>query len=163
MVIANAGIGNHYGPLASTPLSQFREHWEVNTLGVVVLFQAAADLLLAKASVAPKFVVFSASVASMTHFFNLNAAAYGSSKAAVNFIVNAAHAENEESKLAAVAVNPGWVQTDMGNVGAKANGLGSAPVTLTRSVEEIIRIVQTVDRQNKAQFLDYSNATTVGC
>jgi norsolorinic acid ketoreductase len=107
------------------------------------------------------WLFFSTSAASMTNFFNISASAYGSSKAAAKFIVNAAHAENEETGLVAVALSPGWVQTDMGNTSAKANGLESAPVTLDQSVDRILKVIRTVTRQDKAQFLDFSNASAI--
>ncbi|KAJ7182370.1 hypothetical protein C8R43DRAFT_1144258 [Mycena crocata] len=59
VVIAYAGINHHYGLLATTPLSEFRDHWEVNTLGTIVLFQAAPRLLLASPTSAPIFVYMS--------------------------------------------------------------------------------------------------------
>ncbi|KAJ7106933.1 hypothetical protein C8R44DRAFT_558605, partial [Mycena epipterygia] len=93
VIIANAGISNYYGPLATTPLSEFRDHWEVNTLGTVVLFQAAQALLLASPSKAPVFALVSSAAGSMGHYIPLGATAYSSSKAAANFLVVALHNE----------------------------------------------------------------------
>ncbi|KAJ7737493.1 hypothetical protein B0H16DRAFT_1730272 [Mycena metata] len=39
VIIANAGIANTMGSVASTPPSAFREHWEVNTLGRAPVFR----------------------------------------------------------------------------------------------------------------------------
>ncbi|KAJ7626881.1 NAD(P)-binding protein, partial [Roridomyces roridus] len=122
VVIANAGISNHFGPVGTTPVSQFKEHWEVNTLGVIVLFQSAQDLLLASPTGAPVFALISTAVSSISQFFNATVSPYGSSKAAANFIVKALDAENP--KLISLAIHPGWVATDMGNFGAKALGMG---------------------------------------
>ncbi|KAJ7865229.1 hypothetical protein B0H13DRAFT_2236911 [Mycena leptocephala] len=136
VIIANAGISNHYSPLASSPLDQFKDHWEVNTLGFVVLFQAAHTLLLASPTGAPTFAYISTSVASIGRYRNLQAAAYGSSKAATNFLVKVLDAEHPA--LITMAISPGWVATDMGNMGAVANGLPAAPVTVEDSVAGIL-------------------------
>ncbi|KAJ7166347.1 NAD(P)-binding protein [Mycena crocata] len=128
VIIANAGISKYYGPLATTPLSEFREHWEVNTLGTVVLFQAAQTLLLASPSGKPTFAYISSGAGSIGHYFGNYTSAYGSSKAAANFLVKALDAENPS--LIAFAISPGWVATEMGNMGAKASGMPQAPFTV---------------------------------
>ncbi|KAJ7812665.1 hypothetical protein B0H14DRAFT_2459064, partial [Mycena olivaceomarginata] len=45
VVIANAGIAKYFGALATTPLSEFTDHWQVNTFATVVLYQAVHKLL----------------------------------------------------------------------------------------------------------------------
>ncbi|KAJ7166411.1 aflatoxin biosynthesis ketoreductase-like protein nor-1 [Mycena crocata] len=132
IIIANAGISKYYGPLATTPLTEFRDHWEVNTLGVVVLFQAAHTLLLASPTGTPTFAVISSAAGSIGSYFPLSATAYASSKAAVNFLVKALSVEHPS--LISLAISPGWVATEMGNQGAVANGMPTAPVSLEDSV-----------------------------
>ncbi|KAJ7166389.1 aflatoxin biosynthesis ketoreductase-like protein nor-1 [Mycena crocata] len=136
VIIANAGIAKYYGPLATTPLSEFREHWEVNTLGTVVLFQAAHTLLLASPTGTPIFAYISSAAGSIGQYLGNQSSSYGSSKAAANFLVKALDAENPS--LIAFAISPGWVATDMGNMGAVANGMAAAPHSLTDSVEGIM-------------------------
>lgn len=146
IVIANAGISNYYGPLTTTPLEEFRSHYEVNTIGVVTLFQATWPLLQ-KSSVAPKFVALSTAVASMGDMASLplESSAYGASKAAVNYITRKAHFENPG--LIIFPISPGFVQTDMGNMGAKSLGLEEAPTTLKESVDGIIETVDGATRE----------------
>lgn len=59
-VIANAGISKHVGPVIDTPISEIRDHFEVNALGVVVLFQAAWSLL--RVSSQPRLVTLSTGI-----------------------------------------------------------------------------------------------------
>ncbi|KAJ7460722.1 aflatoxin biosynthesis ketoreductase-like protein nor-1 [Mycena latifolia] len=154
VIIANAGISNHYGPLATTPLEQFKEHWEVNTLGLVVLFQAAHTLLLASPTGAPIFAYISTGGASMGRYMHLQAPAYGSSKAAANFLIKVLDAEHP--KLVTLAISPGWVATDMGNAGATANGLPAAPVTTEDSVEGILtRIDGATKEKSSGRFWNF--------
>ncbi|KAF8205221.1 hypothetical protein K438DRAFT_1757209 [Mycena galopus ATCC 62051] len=136
IVIANAGVSKHYGPLASTPLSEFRDHWEVNTLGTVVLFQAAHKLLLASPTAAPKFEYISSLAGSIANYTHIGAAAYGSSKAAANFLIRVF--DTEYPSLIAMAIYLGWVATDIGNVGAVMAERNEAPVTVEDSVSGIM-------------------------
>lgn len=72
------------------------EHFEVNTIGTLVLFQAMRPLL--KASKSPKFIPISSSTASIGGFgavSQLGFSAYSVSKAALNYLSAAIHAENE--------------------------------------------------------------------
>ncbi|KAJ7604567.1 hypothetical protein FB45DRAFT_1030659 [Roridomyces roridus] len=159
VVIANAGIANHYGPIGSTPVSQFKEHWEVNTLGVIVLFQAAQELLLASPTGAPIFALISSAAGSISNFRNVGAGAYGSSKAAANFIVKALDAENP--KLISLAIHPGFVATDMGNHGATAVGMEKAPITVDDSVQGLLsRIDGATKEKSSGRFFPWKRSST---
>ncbi|KAF7345307.1 NAD(P)-binding protein [Mycena sanguinolenta] len=83
VIIANVGVLQHVGPLASTPLSQFQDHWEVNTMGLIVLFQAAHKLLLASPTGTPTLAFISSLAASVGFpYFNMGQATSGATKAA---------------------------------------------------------------------------------
>jgi len=154
VIIANAGISKHYGPLATTAISEFQEHFAVNTLGPVVLFQAAQKLLLASPTGAPVFALISSGAGSISRYMNLSAGAYGASKAAANFLVKVLDTENPT--LVAMAISPGWVATDMGNEGAVANGLPAAPVTLEDSVAGILsRIDGATKEKSSGKFWNF--------
>ncbi|MCJ1393950.1 hypothetical protein MMC18_006827 [Xylographa bjoerkii] len=133
VVIANSGIANYYGSALETPISELRDHINVNTIGSLVLFQATWSLL--QVSQSPKFILVSTGIASlgMMEHIPMPTTAYGSSKAAANYIVLKIHYENPQ--LTIFPLHPGWVQTDMGNAGALANGLAEAPVILKDCIE----------------------------
>ncbi|KAI5474690.1 short-chain dehydrogenase/reductase SDR family protein [Pseudohyphozyma bogoriensis] len=159
-VIANAGISQYYGPLQTTPINEFREHWEVNALGPVVLFQAVSKLLLQSPTQAPYFGIVSTGAASIGNYFPLGASAYGSSKAAVNFVAKTLHFEHEKEGLVATALHPGWVATDMGNKGANANGMASAPATVEESVTGLLKHIEGASRETKGgKFLNFSTTS----
>lgn len=105
VVIANAGISKYYGSAEITPISEVREHFEVNTIGVILLFQATAPLL--KRSSAPVFVGISTGVASIGDMgtLPLPSAAYGISKVALNYFVQKVHYENPD--ITAFVLSPG--------------------------------------------------------
>ncbi|KAJ7264064.1 hypothetical protein B0H12DRAFT_272935 [Mycena haematopus] len=148
VIIANAGIAKHQGPLATVPLSELRDHFEVNTLGLVVLFQAAHALLLASPTGAPTLAYISSGAGSISTYIHLSACAYGASKAAANFLVKVLDAEHPA--LIAMAVNPGWVATDMGNASARMGGMEEAPVRLEDSVEGILGIVDGATKEKSS-------------
>lgn len=70
--------------------------------------------------------------------------AYGMSKAAVNYAVAKIHYEN--SKISAVALHPGWVQTRMGQHAADLAGVAEVPVTVEQSVAGLL---QQIDATKK--------------
>ncbi|KAJ7742321.1 hypothetical protein B0H16DRAFT_1664307 [Mycena metata] len=154
VIIANAGIANTMGTVASTPPSAFREHWEVNTLGLIVLFQAAHALLLASPTGAPIFAYISTGGASIAQYYDLRAPAYTASKAAANFLVKAL--DGDHPALIAMAISPGWVATEMGNQGATANGMPAAPVTVEDSVKGVMsRIDGATKEKSSGRFWNF--------
>jgi norsolorinic acid ketoreductase len=139
VLIANAGIGDNYDSASQVSASQMKRFFNINAVAPLLLFQAAASLL--KKSDNPKFFTVSSRVGSLGDLGKLPilAAAYGTSKAAVNFLTKQLHCENEW--LVSIALSPGWVQTDMGNATAKLKGMGEAPMTLEQSVSGLLKVV----------------------
>ena len=86
-------------------MSDVREHFEINVCAVIYLFQAVLPLLN-KAKM-PKFVTLGTSAASMADMEKRNFPnpAYGTSKAALNYITLKIHFENP--KLTAFPLDPG--------------------------------------------------------
>lgn len=71
--------------------------------------------------------------------------AYGPSKAALNWFgvrINA-----EEDWLNAWVMSPGWVQTDLGNAGARAFGVGEAPVGIEESCDGMMNVFGTSSKE----------------
>ena len=108
VVIANAGIYEiaAFLPVADAKISQLQEHFDVNSLGPVRLFQATRPLLAKSAN--PRFVLISSVMGSITSRkdFTIPNTSYGTSKAAANYLVRAIHFENDN--IAALAIHPGW-------------------------------------------------------
>lgn len=96
LVIANAGICKCFPTAAEASLDDVREHHEVNVLGPLALFQATLPMLKAADGGKGIFVGISsigASVGGMDKVM-VPSAAYGPSKAALNYILRKAHFEN---------------------------------------------------------------------
>ena len=147
VLLANAGIAeaDAYERTGTQTADKLLQHFQVNTVGPVRLFNAFYALLTSSTN--PRFVVLSSlvgSIASQPHLAGFLVANYGASKAAINFIVQRIHIE--QPTITAVPIHPGWVQTEMGNAGAVVAGLKEAPVTVEQSVTGIVRLVDTADR-----------------
>lgn len=102
IVIANAGIAKWWGPVLEAPRSEMLSHFTVNTLGALELYQATRPLL-AKGKTEgidglPKFAYISTTLGSIgaTEDYPFPAVAYGTSKAAMNYVVKRAHLDNKD-------------------------------------------------------------------
>ena len=107
VVIANAATLAPLAPTTSASIEDFRKSYQVNTFSPLLLFQATWPLL--EKSKAPKFIGITTSVATIGKMgdWPVPTGVYGSSKAAMNYIVKKMHHENEN--LVAFVVHPGSV------------------------------------------------------
>jgi norsolorinic acid ketoreductase len=165
IVIANAGISNYFGSALVTPPHEVIDHYRINVLGPLLLFQATAPLLLNAKR--PTFVAMSSGAGSIDGIERLKIenTAYGASKAALNFVTRRIHAENE--KIIAFPLNPGWLQTDvgpnhpiptlksltkasiqLGNHAATSSGMSSAPISVEDGVQKVIEIIDNATRES---------------
>lgn len=140
IVVANAGILKHSGPVKDASAELLNEHFRVNSLGPILLYQAVYPLL--RAAKEPKYFIISSAVGSMgiMEHYTFPFLAYGMSKAAVNYFAKKAHLEDD--KITVVPFQPGWVQTNMGHKAAELAGLDTSdvPVTLEQSVSGLIKL-----------------------
>ncbi|KAF7325988.1 NAD(P)-binding protein [Mycena kentingensis (nom. inval.)] len=158
IIISSAGIcaRNPSTGFAGIPLSEFTEMFQVNTIGMIALFQAAQKLLLASPTGAPVFAYISTGSASISNYLGdaFPTTAYNVSKLAANYIIRELHAQNPN--LVAMAINPGWVATDMGNPPAASAGLLEAPVSVQDSVDGILSRIDGATRENSSnKFWNY--------
>ncbi|KEF55961.1 uncharacterized protein A1O9_07541 [Exophiala aquamarina CBS 119918] len=171
MVIANAGVSKYFGKARVTPATEMADHFAVNAVAPLLLFQATASLLDAAAAAAaptatptatipngsPKFVVLSSGAGSigLVESLPVENTAYGASKAAANFVTRRIHYENP--RLIAFPINPGWLQTDLGNHAAKTAGMTTAPVPIQDGVNGVIDQIDRATREDTSgQFMAYN-------
>ncbi|KAL3472291.1 hypothetical protein BJX99DRAFT_9158 [Aspergillus californicus] len=155
VVIANAGICDHWGPVVEATEEDVISHFQVNTLGPLRLFKATAPLLQ-KAS-APKFIYISTLLASIGEIgkFPSMTGPYGMSKAAGNFLVRKIHMENDH--LTTLSIDPGLVQTDLGDRSAQYYGMKNAPVTIADCVGGITKVIDEAEKSTTSgQFISFN-------
>jgi len=139
LVIANAGISALYPSVSAAKSSDMAQHYAVNVIGPVLLFQAVLPLL-SKAS-EPKFVTMSSSAGTIIDMEKLPVpnAVYAPSKTALNWITKKIHVEHET--IITFPMDPGWVQTEMGNKSAVVFGFEKAPLDLDTSISGMVKVV----------------------
>ncbi|OAP59194.1 hypothetical protein AYL99_06492 [Fonsecaea erecta] len=160
VVVANAGILKHFGPAKEASAETIMEHLQINTLAPILLYQGTQELLNASRQ-SPKFFIISSSIGSnsLQDHYPLPVIAYGMSKAAVNWAVSRIH--REEDRITVVAMQPGWVQTAMGNTAAELAGMKpeEVPVKLEDSVSGLISVFDKADKATySGKFWDQNGA-----
>lgn len=148
------------------PLKEVLEHFQVNSIGSLALYQATRRLL-EKSSI-PKFVFISSPAGSIgiQATFPFNGTPYNVSKAAVNTIA-ARLAFEEKDKLIVVLLSPGLVETDMVNAPNVAGldlikmvkDIGLPVLTTKQSADYVLNTVHTATPESSGKFID---ATTGG-
>lgn len=106
VVVANAGIATVFPLVQDAKITDLRDHFQVNVLANIVLFQAVLPLLK-KSSKAPKFITISSAAGSIELVDKIPVpnVVYGTSKAALNHVTERIHAENKD--IIAFPVHPG--------------------------------------------------------
>ncbi|KAI1379822.1 hypothetical protein F4677DRAFT_295891 [Hypoxylon crocopeplum] len=136
VVIANAGVSYIWPSVADVKISDLQAHIEPNVYGVVTLYQATRTLLR-KSSREPMFVPMGSTAGAIARQLPIPNAAYGPSKAAVNWLTIRMNAE--DGWLNAFVMFPGWVQTELGNAGARGFGLDKAEIGVEESCDGMMQ------------------------
>ncbi|WVR05951.1 hypothetical protein IAU60_002978 [Kwoniella sp. DSM 27419] len=140
IVIANAAIGDCFGALSEVDLGQFEEHWRINVLAPLALYQACVPLI----PEGGKFVWMSSGASIIDRVPDKTDAGYGITKSAMNYLARYAHFE--DSKVISFSLSPGWVQTDMGDHAARWAGMEKAPITVDESVSGMVQVIHDATR-----------------
>ncbi|KAL4925302.1 SDR family oxidoreductase [Aspergillus undulatus] len=146
VVIANAGICDDFSTVHSVQIQTVKEHVDVNAYGTLYLYQAVYPLL--KKSQKPVIVGVGSPLGSIGGMEQspYPGAAYGPSKAMLHWILRKIHFENDE--FVAFVADPGFVQTDMGNSGARKHGMEKAFQTVEESANGIVNLIDSATRES---------------
>jgi norsolorinic acid ketoreductase len=160
IAIANAGIALDGALVRDTTIDNINKHFEVNTIGPIVLFQAIADLLQASSN--PTFIAISTligSVGSMEHLVGLppTASPYGGSKAALNWFIRRLHFE--EPWLTSFVFHPGLVETDLAIAAVGQNSLQNlsnfGAISVDTSVASMVDVISKGGKELGGTFQNY--------
>jgi norsolorinic acid ketoreductase len=164
VVIANAGIAHSGSTIAENSAEAVREHFNVNTIGPILLFQAVKPLLKESKNGNPIFFAISTLIGSIggqdaLAGFPAQFSPYGASKAALNWVIRRIHFE--ESWLTAFVFHPGLVLTDMAasfaSAGTDPVSLGA--ITVEVSVDGMLKVVDSASREISGTFRNYDGTT----
>lgn len=148
VVIANAATNNQPRPVAEMSAETMEDHFKVNTIGPIMLFQAVRPLLKASETVVPVFVPITSglgSIAGQNQLVGFPPAfsPYGATKAALNWFTRKIHFQ--EPWLVSFVIHPGVVETDtMTSISAlveNADVLGV--ITVETSVKNMLSTIDS--------------------
>lgn len=142
LVISNAGLAaaEEFGDWTA---ATFEALFRVNTVGPALLAQALAPLMREGAVL----VNMSSGMGSMA--LNINPAgpldAYAMTKAALNILSLRLATKLRGRGITVVAMNPGWVQTEMGGA--------EAPLTVAEAVRQATATIETLTTEHTGRYL----------
>ena len=148
VVINNAGI-NPSGQSFPKITAELMLHvLEVNTVAPMMIAQAAFELL--KNGDNPRLVHISSDMGSLTLRTYGGDYGYCSSKAALNMAMRGMAADLRRFGITTVALDPGWVQTDMGGEGASLEPVESA--------QGIVKVISGLTARDNGRYLAYDGS-----
>ena len=137
-----AGVMRRPNALTPPTKQDFDAVMHTNVLGAMQVIPQVAPLVEAAGGV---FAFLSSSMSQIAQVPNSYSWLYRVSKSALNMAVAAAQHDYPEASL--VAIDPGWVQTDMGGE--------QAPVTLVDSVAGMRQVLAALTPADKGQLLHF--------
>ncbi|KAE9568708.1 hypothetical protein CGMCC3_g15112 [Colletotrichum fructicola] len=144
IVIANAGVCFAWPKVSEIKVEDIEGHYVPNVHGLIFTYQATLHLL--KKSKNGKWITIGSCSAWLTNQLDMPNAAYGTSKVVAHWLTKAIH--REEPELVAFPIDPGWVQTDLGNNGAHYFGHEQAPLKVEDVTEGIVKVVDSATRDS---------------
>jgi NAD(P)-dependent dehydrogenase (short-subunit alcohol dehydrogenase family) len=146
LLINNAGTA---GVSGQTTGKVDYENWlrvlEVNTLGVMRVLEAFADLIAC--SERRLLVTITSGMGSLADNTSGGSIAYRTSKVAVNMAMRSAAVDLAPRAITCVVINPGWVRTDMGGA--------SAPLAPKESITAMRRLIARLGPDDSGKFFNY--------
>jgi NAD(P)-dependent dehydrogenase (short-subunit alcohol dehydrogenase family) len=121
---------------------------QVNTVAPMMVSQAAFELL--KNGNNPRLIQISSDMGSLTGRTYGGSYAYCSSKAALNMLMRGMAADLRSYGITTIALDPGWVQTDMGGSGASLKPAESA--------RGILSVVSGLTARDNGRYLAYDGS-----
>ncbi|EME45389.1 hypothetical protein DOTSEDRAFT_170752 [Dothistroma septosporum NZE10] len=138
VVIANAGVSYTFPFVKDLKIEDLQGHIEPNVYGVISLYQATRELL--DKGTDPKWMTMGSSAGWLENQHPVPNSAYAPTKTMVHWLTK--RINGEEERICAFVQDPGWVQTGMGNFGARAWGPGEAPLGVEESVTGMKKVIE---------------------
>ena len=139
-------VAGFYGPNTGAKdipsASDFDQVMHVNVLGAMQCIALIGSLVEDSGG---KFVFVSSLMGSINQTQSSFGWIYRASKAALNMVVKSA--SHDYPKATFVAINPGWVQTQMGG--------SNAPTTVQESVSKMLAVIDQLSMSDSGSFQSY--------
>lgn len=143
LLVNNAGILHAGERFGTVPAGHFDDSLRTNATGPFLVTQALAPHLAPGARVAN----ISSSLGSTGELDAFRTPTYAVSKAAQNMVTALLAKALAAREVVVLALNPGWVRTDMGG--------GSAERSTDEAVEALLDVIDTATPADNGRFLDW--------
>ena len=146
VAIYNAGMFGSREAISVAPTREiFDDVMHTNVFGAMQLIPLVAPRLIKNKGI---FAFLSSHMGSIAEMSGANSVTYRASKAALNAVVKAASIEYGAKGVSALVLHPGWVQTDMGGVGAD--------ITPAVSITGMRKVIANAGGNENGGFFDYT-------
>lgn len=150
VLLSNAGIYGSKGVgFGEVDPAEWRAVLEVNTIAPMMLAQAFVEQVAA--SRRKLLAVISSKVGSIADNGSGGSYHYRSSKTAVNQVVKCLSIDLAGRGISAIALHPGWVQTEMGGPNAE--------ISTSESVAGLKSILESAGAAQNGCFIDYDGSS----
>jgi NAD(P)-dependent dehydrogenase (short-subunit alcohol dehydrogenase family) len=150
LLVNNAGIyGQDDARFGSTDVRSWLETFHVNAIAPLKIMEALIEPVVR--SRRRVIACVSSKMGSMADNRSGGSYVYRSSKAALNAVVMSAAVDLRSRGVTVVALNPGWVKTDMGGPNAE--------ITVVESVTALRAVLDGVGPSDSGRFIDVDGAT----
>lgn len=146
VIINNAAINFGDEVFGELKKENFMQAFEVNVVGVMLVSQQFADLLQKGEN--PRLVNISSGAGSLTVGAPPTLYSYNVSKTALNMLNMMLHKALSPQGVTCIALNPGWVVTDMGGP--------DADLKPEDSIRQQLAVIDGLTSANSGHFKDYA-------
>jgi NAD(P)-dependent dehydrogenase (short-subunit alcohol dehydrogenase family) len=146
IVLNNAGVYGESQAFGTVDPDKFLHTVRVNALAPLLVAEAFADSLTGRKIIAS----VSSKMGSIAENTGGGEYAYRASKAALNAVVKSLSIDLKAKGVIAVALSPGWVQTDMGGA--------SAPLTPAQAITGMRKVLDGLTPEHSGRFFHYDGA-----
>lgn len=143
ILINNAGVDNGNQSLETITPEMMLETYAINTVAPLMISKAFLPLL----KVGAKLIHISSSMASLANRTYGGNYAYCSSKVALNMMMRGQASDLRSKGIITIALDPGWVRTNMGGQ--------SASLSPQESADGVISVIDNLTKQDNGRYLAY--------
>ena len=145
LLVHNAGVLTRGETLGCLDANAFRQAFETNALGPLLLTEALLPAL--RAGREPVVAFITSQLGSIARTDSFYTPSYAMAKAALNMAGALLAKPLHEAGIASVLLHPGWVRTAMGGA--------QAPLEPPEAVSGLLAVIDGLPRDGAARFLDY--------
>ncbi|MDC1296434.1 SDR family oxidoreductase [Alphaproteobacteria bacterium] len=148
--INNAGVfGPRNNQFGNLNVKEWLDVFNINSIAPLLITQKILkNLRLGKSN---KLVFISSKVGSIEENTGGGMYIYRSSKTALNQVIKSLSIDFKDENMIAVALHPGWVQTDMGGP--------NALIDTKTSVKGMVEVIDSLTLKNSGKFYNYDGSS----